>query len=243
MKHTFFTGLQIHSAEPIDERLYIEDLTTQELLRVFGLDGSYGYAKSVLFNKAINRFMYLTTYSSKADVINIANWSIVAENITEFPAYNSATSYGIGSCIAFEDAYNIMNFYIGLDTIGVAEDPTANPEKWFNLTKAFVATIPTQVEYRRINPTIGGEDTKYLFVIANGDVSNNGAKIPNIQIFIDTNARNGQGGIVWSECLPTVVHYSQSYQIHFDIVFEGSVSSLYYEAGNPAQMNVKIILN
>jgi hypothetical protein len=240
MKHTLYSSFKIETASPIDPRLYVNDITQSDLQTIFGVDGKYGFNKAVLFNKAANKFYYLTTYNSKADVINPSNWIPVGSNVVAFPVFNGSESYGLGSCITFTDSNNYASFYIGLGTIAAGESPETNPELWFDI-KAVSNTggVVSEHYFHRMDPN--DINTQDFVINVSSQVSDNGTKYPSILVLADF-GRTNSGNVIWEQIFPYVDIYTESGIVKVNIALSGDLSSFNFDANDIDQKNIKVIL-
>lgn len=229
--------------KPTDPKLYIADLTVNSLKAKFGENGEYGYAKAFVFNEATMQFMSLQTFAVQSDVIVPANWTTVAQYITEFPQWQAGESYGLGSCAVFTDSFNQTNFWIGLAPSTPGQSPETHPANWYNLSAASQVTVQHQkVLYRLDTRDPEGLTTRQFVVNADAVVTNNGVRTPNIQVFADIQETvSGQAVMTLVDC--NVVSWIQSGVVKFQLTFTGDLSEIYYDNGTPSQTNIMITIS
>lgn len=240
MQNTIYSSFKIETPEPIDPRLYVSDMTIAALQQVFGSDGKWGFNKAVVFNKAANKFFYLSTFNTKADVIDPTKWTPVGSNSVAFPTFNVGAVYGIGNCITFNDTLNYESFYIALGLTTAGQSPESNPELWLDLQGSSVSGgVVSQRFDHRLNPA--DSLTHTISISSSSLVSDNGSKQPLLSVYADLNERQS-ANVVWEEMFPVVKSYSEGGVIKFTVIFSGDLTDIFYDGADAGQNNIKIVL-
>lgn len=134
-ENVFYTSLDIRSAEPIDKRMYIDALTNQNLILIFGVNGEYGITKAVVFNRDDTKFYYYTGIAPSSDILNPSNWSeFQISSSGKFIQWSNDTSYEVGSTVY--DPLTVptgIKFYIAKQTTTIGLNPFATSDEWFQV--------------------------------------------------------------------------------------------------------------
>jgi len=238
-KHEFFAGLKIKSNEPIDDRLYVDAITVDALKSIFGDYGQYGFANAVLFNRADNKFWYQSAWATAVDSVTVAKWSAVGLNAISFPAWLDSETYGVGSCITFTDSGNNTGFFIGLSSIAANESPESDANLWLNVSasQSVTATVLFEQIDHRLDPDTASTHT--ISHEVSEVVTDNGSRIPNINIWGDFGERVS-GNIVWHKVEPAFRVYTEAGTLNCEVAFTGDLSGLHYDAAQTTEKNILI---
>lgn len=238
-----YDSIQCLFSKPADKRTEIDELTETALIAAFGDHGQFAWAKAHVFNKATSQFMSLQTFTEPLDAINPANWSTVAQYIVEFPVWQAGESYDLGSCVVFTDSFATTNFWIGVAPSTPGQSPETHPANWYNLSAASTLTVQNQkILYRLDTRNPEGLASRQFTINADANVSNNGSRIPNIQVFADLQETVGLQSVL-TEIEPNIVQWTESGIVKFQLTFSGDLSSIYFDLGTPSQTNITITLS
>jgi hypothetical protein len=241
--HEYTSSIFIKSPNPHLPQFYIDSLTVAELKRCFGENGEWGYAKAYVFNRSTNQFMSLNTFTQQSDAIVTGNWSTVSQYITEFPVWQAGESYGLGSCVTFTDSFNSTNFWIGVAPSTPGQSPETHPGNWYNLSAATTMSVIHQEFLYRLDTRVPeGVATRDFTLNVNSQVSNNGSRTPQIEVYADFN-ETVSGQQSWQKVYTKIVTYTESGTVKVKVTFSGDLSEIYYDNLTASQKNIKIILS
>lgn len=240
-KHIIHAGIFVKAQEPIDERLYVDELSVTELERIWGESGEYSYSFAVIFNRDTKTWMYLSTHATNTDALVPANWTNVGSNAVAFPEYVASNSYGVGSCIWYTDGSNYTSFYIGTEVISANETPETNPEKWYDIQQSSSSEYVHYEQMHRLDVT--DSNTHSLIVDVPSAVSNAGQNAPIVEVYADMGERVSSN-IVWVPVSTTNKIYTEGGVSKVDIEFAGDIAAfpIEFNGGDPSQNNVKIVI-
>lgn len=230
-ENIFYESLDIRSPEPIDKRLYIDELTNVNLSALFS-NGRYGFENNVLFNKTDKKFYYLSTKVTDSDVINPSNWVAIESSSSSFSLYVSGNTYSAGSCVYEIDGGSNKRFFIGKENIASGENPLNTSSKWFEVKSS---SAVTQKYYYRLDPDT---PSTYTFQFNLDSTLKASGNLPVINAYVDLGERESTN-IIWEKINPEIKVYESTNTV-ITITFLGDVSDFHYNDVDTTQTNILI---
>lgn len=232
MNNVFYTSLEVLSPTPIDKRMYIDELTNENLVELFGVDGRYGILNAVVFNRTDKKFYYFTgTVIPSPDILNPGNWNELTIAATaSFSSWATDTQYSRGECVYDPSTISTgIKFFIAKDITTISADPYLTSSEWFEIGSGGAAQ--QTVEYI-LDPT---DDTTWTLAIEY--VSIDIPHIPAVQVF--GNFGNGSPTTQWELIQPNASIIPNTKIIN--LVFTGDIEGAGFEY-TVGVANIKIVI-
>lgn len=211
-QNTFYSSLDLRSIEPIDKRMYIDDITTSNLTALFGVDGKYGIRNAVLFNRTSKKYHYFTgTTVPTPNILNPANWAEqVISASGKFVEWANATEYIFGETVYDPATSPNYKFYVCkvVDST-VGEAPYLTSSEWFEVSAGAGVKQTTTFELDLASPVPFAVDVPYVKI--------NLPDLPAFKIFGLTATNE------WSDIEPDVVVKASLNKI--TLTFSGNLPS------------------